>query len=114
MVGGLLKGKARALDMGGMVRFEKEGAGAHQVDPCVGEAGRVQEAAGALDVGESGCDCVGDGEAGGEGHGWNGLRVRSVADAILPAPLPETGRQTAVVRDENHAMQASASQETLP
>lgn len=45
--------------MGGMARFEKE-------------------AAGALDVSESGGDCVGDGEAGCEGHG--GMRSTAVAD----------------------------------
>ena len=64
----LLNRKASALDMGRVVRFEKERPRAHRVDPLVRQTRSVEEPAGALNLGDGRCDCVRNGEARNEPH----------------------------------------------
>ena len=60
--------KASPLDMGRMVRFEKERPRAHRVYPLIRQARSIKEPAGALNLCEGRCDCVRNGEARNESH----------------------------------------------
>ncbi len=59
----------RALDVRGVMGFEQQGPLAHPLDPRLGQGRRFEEPARAFDGRQRRGDCVGDGEAGGEGHG---------------------------------------------
>ena len=65
---GLLNRKASPLDMGRMVRFEKERPRTHRVDPLIRQARSIEEPAGALNLGEGRRDSVRNGEARNEPH----------------------------------------------